>query len=1425
MLFYLFLYLLIGQWSYYAHAVTYIKLGGIFSPEEEDSDQSQCLAAFIEAVDQVNSNNIMNGYEFRVAVTSAVDSYEGVIAAQYLSSEVDFVGSDGNYFSGSKKGVDAVIGSGTDDVTETSNLVFPNYGVVQLHTRAMDTKHGYGNIYPYKVQTTPIDSFQGMVWQHIMCNTFKYTQYTVFATNDDRGTKTSMESGDDTYCDLTKLSEHFFRFSDTDFTEVIAHAKLAGAKVFLLVMPAATAALLLEQGYDSGLFHEGTQIFGVDTLSKGSEIIDYMETTDPVKIKKIMKGVMTVEYAPSFNILNAGAGADFLSDFQGLTNTANCVTDTDDTVTGNFLYKTSTGTCTGISDFSSITHTTISDYAAHVYDAVFSMAYAFKLLIHNESYTSFDPVNNGTVLHEILMNNISFDGATGYIKYFSGMPQFSFYGEGDREEGHTFIVKNFNADWYDSNPADPWAYVGYWQGELDTIAWCSNSDSWYGHNCTDIIYNTYDGKPAKDGQGYTNAETPRYVKVGGFFNPHDPQQAQSLEAFIMAIEEINNSTELLPNTTLVYSIYEGEGFQGGSQAAQYLGDESFGTGVDIVIGQGNDVETFVSNKYFQELKLTQIHTLAQDTMFGIGDEFPYKLQTVIVETYQGMVWQEMICNYFKWGKFASIAVDLDFGYKISVESSDLTYCETERIAEEYVNPNIGDSTLGDPDLMDDMDSLVKSLKSSGAKIFFLALPVNTTARVIEALYDGGVLGVGTQLLGIGMNSVPELLAGFQTTDHDKIKNMMRGYMGFQYKPDYSLRESPYGTNFVQNFLSRTDTVTTHNGVTVCDGALDDASEYFLYHYQNDSTICTGVEYSSLDEFDIYPYTPHAYDAVYTAAHGIHDLFYEKGLTSIDSDLLQEVLEKNISFSGATGYLKFFEGMPLYRGYGKGDREVGHTFLVYQFQDKIYDAWTARRLSETYPNEELSSKHAVSSSNSATKYQSKDELEGFALIAKWTNENSFESCTSLYEYCFEAVYNSLDGLPVRDAPPTIYIRHTPGIRGFLVFLGVFTIILSLSLTLFTIYYRKSNLVKLTQYHMTLVTLFGSFLCGIRIILDSRDLTSEICVSEVWIGHYAYIFMFGSLFLKTYRIHRLLNNKGFKRVRFSNFQLMVLMLLLCSGVGIYLIALTVVGEPHMSVKSRTSHNQEYVEYNCTMHNPKFLIALYVLEAIFLLVGATLTWAVRDVVDSVNESKSIATAISFIFIIVIFAFPIIYLVKVDPTIQGLLSAVAFTLASNITLVILFMKKVSILYHGNDVDGIYGKVVPRECPVGFYAVEFSVKIAAGDKYKSKPTSSLSDEKGGIITVNGVDILADQKFLKGSFEHKVKVCREQVELWKQLLLRIEDGSSGGTNSKESDPNKQSSGVRSVQDRVSSLEPIQEKETVSNTNYPTASNMDSAMEP
>ncbi len=1414
---YLLLLLLISQlWRTYA--VKYIKLGGIFSPVDEngdvDGDQAQCLAAFMKGIDDVNSLDIMDGYQFKVAITSALDSYEGLSAAEYLSDVPFTAGSNTNadYYSNSMVGVDAVIGSGNDDVTKSSNLVFPSFGIVQLHTRAMETALGDGLTYTHKVQTTPLDSFQGMVWQKIMCDTFHYRKYTVFATNDERGTKTSMESGDNTYCELNKLSEHFFRFSDTDFSGVIAQAKLAGAKVFLLVMPAATAALLIEQGYDQGLFHEGTQLFGIDLIGKGNETINYMTTKDPVKIKKMMKGFMTVEYEPSYNILNAGAGANFLNAFRNLaaTNGTSCSTSVDDA--GNYLYQAGT-LCTGISDFQSITHQNISGYAAHAYDAVFSMAYAFKHLIHNLSYSSFDPEDDGSLLHDVLTTNVSFNGATGYIKYFIGMPQFSWYALGDREEGHTYKVKNFNADMYDDDVSDPWAYVGYWQLESNGIVWCSNADIWYGDNCKEVVYNTYNGEPAVDGEGYTNAKVPRYVKVGGYFNPHDPNQAQSLEAFIMAIEEINNSTTLLPNTTLIYAIDEGEGFQGGSNAANFLGDEAFASGVDIVIGQGNDVETFVSNKYFQDLKLPQIHTLAQDTMFGIGDDFPYKIQTVIVETYQGMVWQNILCNYFEWDKFATIAIDLDFGYKITIESSDLTYCALRKIAEEYVNANIGDSSLNDPTLMEDMDTLVKSLKHSGAKIFFLALPANTTARVIEAMYDGGLLGFGTQLLGIGMNTIPELLLGFETTDPNKIKDMMRGYMGIKYIPDYSLREAPYGTNFVTNFLSRTDTISNVGGVKSCDGTLDDASNYFLYHYQNDSTICTGLEYSGLGELDINPYAPHAYDAVYVAAHGMHDMFYVKNLTSIDPDLLVETLLTNISFWGATGYLKFFEGMPLYRGYGRGDREVGHTFLVYQFQDDHYDEWNARRLMASDTN--FDSK--VQSNNVNNKYQSKDELEGFALIAKWTDVNSFEACTSSYDYCYQAIYNSPSGLPVDDSPPTIYIRHTPGLRGFLIFLGVLTIMLSTSLILFTIYYRKANLVKLTQYYMTLCTLFGALLCGIRILFDSQDLSSEKCVSEVWIGHYAFIFMFGSLFLKTYRIHRLLNNKGFKRVKFSNLKLMMFMLLLCGSVGIYLIALTVVGVPYMRVISTTSRNQEYISFYCTTENPKFMVALYALEAIFLIFGASLTWAVRDVVDSVNESKSIATAISFIFIIVIFAFPVIYLTNVDTIIQSVLSAVAFTLASNITLIILFMKKVTILYNGNDVDGIYGKIVPRDCPVGFYTVEFSVKIAADSKYKTKPLASNSDT--ATLTVNGVDILSDQKFLKGSFEHKVKVCRDQVELWKQLLLRIEDGSSGGTNSKETESNKPSSGVRSGDKISSKVESAADPEMATSTNnYITAPN-------
>jgi hypothetical protein len=109
-------------------------------------------------------------------------------------------------------------------------------------------------------------------------------------------------------------------------------------------------------------------------------------------------------------------------------------------------------------------------------------------------------------------------------------------------------------------------------------------------------------------------------------------------------------------------------------------------GVDLVVGAGNNKETLAQDQFFVQRKILQIHTVANDTQFGIGTLFPYKIQTVPVESFQGMVMQQMLCSpEFNGGQNSSRIViffspDM-YGIKARMESKDGTYCAIECLAE------------------------------------------------------------------------------------------------------------------------------------------------------------------------------------------------------------------------------------------------------------------------------------------------------------------------------------------------------------------------------------------------------------------------------------------------------------------------------------------------------------------------------------------------------------------------------------------------------------------------------------------------------------------------------------------------------------------------------------------------------------------------
>eukprot|EP01035_Chromulina_nebulosa_P031508 gene31508-42008_t len=180
------------------------------------------------------------------------------------------------------------------------------------------------------------------------------------------------------------------------------------------------------------------------------------------------------------------------------------------------------------------------------------------------------------------------------------------------------------------------------------------------------------------------------------------------------------------------------------------------------------------------------------------------------------------------------------------------------------------------------------------------------------------------------------------------------------------------------------------------------------------------------------------------------------------------------------------------------------------------------------------------------------------------------------------------------------------------------------------YYNSKLVKAAQPEMLICILIGVLLAGGRVLIAGLPITDVSCISGLWLAHISFVLAFGALFIKTYRVHVVLNSKNFQRVVFTGGKALRYMTVAFILFIVLLVILTVVGRPHKSFISSTT------------------------KAVIILVGARLCLAVKDVPDAVNESKYIAVAITFILMLSVLVFPIVFLLGLEPNVYQIIASV---------------------------------------------------------------------------------------------------------------------------------------------------------------------------
>jgi hypothetical protein len=396
---------------------------------------------------------------------------------------------------------------------------------------------------------------------------------------------------------------------------------------------AVIASRLVEQAYNIGLFREGTQVFGSEAVT--SPLL-WQSLQNKKNTAAIMKGFIGIHYDPAYTMKTTARGAEFIKKFRALPSIAGSTNSCYVGKSDIFSIDSSAvpAKCKRL-NFSSFSPdgTDIYPYTPHAYDAVYAVAYALNDMFETNQARTMD----GKVLNQDLLDPyvVNFAGVTGTFRIYSGSSVYPFNKKGDREIGLTYKIFNYNVSLSD------FAFVGTYSDNGITLC-DSKTRLLDGSPCQSIVYNTRDNLPAGNFAPFSQDTTPRVIKLGGFFKPFDDKnvpdihQAQCLAAFLMAIKEINANKALLPKTRIVSGIVSGAGFIGAITAATLLTQDEFGgTGVDIVVGAGDDIETIAMNQIFSQSSTIQIHTISQAVELLQGESFPWRLQTSPLASYQG----------------------------------------------------------------------------------------------------------------------------------------------------------------------------------------------------------------------------------------------------------------------------------------------------------------------------------------------------------------------------------------------------------------------------------------------------------------------------------------------------------------------------------------------------------------------------------------------------------------------------------------------------------------------------------------------------------------------------------------------------------------------------------------------------------------------
>ena len=693
----------------------------------------------------------------------------------------------------------------------------------------------------------------------------------------------------------------------------------------------------------------------------------------------------------------------------------------------------------------------------------------------------------------------------------------------------------------------------------------------------------------------TAALAPPHVEIhiGGLFNivpqPNvvDVAQAQHQAAFLLAIKLINNKTDglfddILPHTTLKHSIRPAADNWEAARSIESLVDSSFG-GQEVigVVNALTDVTALFSEELFvnSAKKVLQVLSMVTSPEFNDRELHPYSVRTRGLISNRAEGFQSLLCTYFKAKKVVIVSsADTASGFKLQAFLDDAYCSDIEILASVTLSTGVKDFSAPIQEVLD-----------VGGRYFVLLSSSKATALFLEQAYAAGVFSDSAVILTTA-DVTSEIIPNFSPGTN--VVAVLKNLFAFKLWANYFQSKSEMFDQFESRWLTQPATTATPVAA-VCNNATDDDGTYFLYRDQGNASLCTGLTFNR-DDLTTNSFLPLTYDAVLLLAHGV-DTCIKNNLDYRVPTVLQDAMITHAVFDGASGPVSLKAGSELFSFDGRGNRLTGIRYFLLNFNVDEYNKGA-------YP---------------------------MAVVGSWNGDDgSYHDCGSTVmrgTVCVAPQFwdktDQVSSTPPDDMPPPIVLYVTTRDQGILFAFAAITLVIVLFFSAMVIIKRKDKVIKASQPALLLSILFGGLLSVVRIMMGAMDKTDAVCSAEVWFGHTAFVVMVGSLFVKAWRVNCIVNTKTIKKVRFTTRDAMLILFSLVGSMLVYLAITQVVGQPYRSNQTTLAKNQWTYEPHCSFQYAEFQTTLFAVEFIFLMYVFRVCWSIRNVPDTVNESKSIA------------------------------------------------------------------------------------------------------------------------------------------------------------------------------------------------------------